>query len=168
MALIDKPLNLIAEQDLLDLISNQVREDKRIEFKLTLPGNSDKEKKEFLADISSFANASGGDLIFGMKAQAGLPSNLVGLQLASLDAEILRLENILRDGLDPRIPNVGIQGVTLKSASALVIRVPRSWIPPHRVKYGGTSRFYSRNSAGKYELDVSEMRPLFCLVVLRD
>jgi hypothetical protein len=163
MALIEKPLELITEQDLLDLISNQVCEDKRIEFKATLPNDSDKQKKEFLADVSSFANASGGDLVFGMKAQNGVASQLVGLQLPSLDAEILRLENILRDGLDPRVPNIRIQGIPLTSAVALVIRVTRSWIPPHRVKLGGTSRFYSRNSAGKYELDVSEMRPLFAL-----
>lgn len=163
MALIDKPLELITEQDLLDLISNQVREDKRIEFKATLPNLSDKQKKEFLADVSSFANASGGDLIFGMKAQNGVASQLVGLQLSSLDAEILRLENVLRDGLDPRIPNIRLQEISLTSGVALLIRVTRSWIPPHRVKLGGTSRFYSRNSAGKYELDVSEMRPLFAL-----
>ena len=163
MALIDKPLELITEQDLLDLIGNQVREDKRIEFKATLPNDSDKQKKEFLADVSSFENASGGDLVFGMKAQNGVASQLIGLQLSSLDAEILRLENILRDGLDPRIPNIRLQEISLTSGVALLIRVTRSWIPPHRVKLGGTSRFYSRNSAGKYELDVSEMRPLFAL-----
>jgi len=163
MALIDKPLELITEQDLSDLISNQVREDKRIEFKATLPNDSDKQKKEFLADVSSFANASGGDLVFGIKEQNGVASQLIGLQLSSLDAEILRLENILRDGLDPRIPNIRLQEISLTSGVALLIRVTRSWIPPHRVKLGGTSRFYSRNSAGKYELDVSEMRPLFAL-----
>lgn len=163
MGLIDKPLESITEQDLLDLISNQAREDKRIEFKAISPGNSDKQKKEFLADVSSLANASGGDLIFGVKTLNGVASQLVGLQLASLDAEILRLENILRDGLDPRVPNVRIRGISLTSGVALIIRVTRSWIPPHRVKHGGTSRFYSRNSAGKYELDVSEMRPLFAL-----
>src|ERR1043166_1533322 len=101
MALIDKQLESITEQDLLDLIANKVREDKRIEFKVALPGNSDKEKKEFLADVSSFANASGGDLIFGMDEQNGVASQLVGLQLTSVEAEILRLENVLRDGLDP-------------------------------------------------------------------
>jgi predicted HTH transcriptional regulator len=90
MALIDKPLELITEQDLMDLISNQVREDKRTEFKASVPGNLDKDKKEFLADVSSFANASGGDLIFGMKGKSGIASQLVGLSLTSIDAEVLR------------------------------------------------------------------------------
>ncbi len=34
---------------------------------------------------------------------------------------------------------------------------------PHVVKYGGTFKFYSRNSAGKYPLDVAELRALFAL-----
>jgi hypothetical protein len=163
MGLIDKPIESITEQDLLDLISNQVREGKGIEFKASLPGNADKDKKEFLADVSSFANASGGDLIFGIVAQKGVATQLIGLQLQSVDAEILRLDNVIRDGLDPRIPNVKLWPVSVTAGVALIIRVARSWNPPHRVKYGGTSRFYSRNSAGKYELEVSELRPLFAL-----
>lgn len=119
MPLIDKPLDSITEQDLLALISNQIREDKRIEFKAVIPGNSDRQRKEFLADVSSFANASGGDLIFGMEALGGVASRLVGLELASLDADILRLESILQDGLDPRIPNTKIQGISLTVGAAL-------------------------------------------------
>lgn len=164
MALINKPLDSINEQDLLDLISNQVREIKTIEYKLTLPGNSDRDKKEFLFDVSSFANASGGDLIYGVKEVDATAVELVGLEANQVDREILRLENIIRDGIDPRIPNVRIWPVMLKSGKiAVIIRVAKSWMLPHRVKYGGTSRFYSRNSAGKYELDVSELRPLFAI-----
>lgn len=162
MALNDKPLGDIKEQDLLDLIGN-IREHKHIEYKSTLPGPTPADKKEFLADVSSFANASGGDLIFGIEAEGGVASALTGLDPASLDVDILRLEHVLRDGMDPRIPNVRIQPIPLEAGAALIVRVPRSWIPPHRVKYGGTSRFYSRNSAGKYELEVSEMRPLFAM-----
>lgn len=163
MALFDKAPELITEQDILDLIANKCREDKRLEFKSALATNSDKQKKEFLADISSFANASGGDLLVGIEATEGIATKIAGLDPSSLDSEILRLENILRDGLDPRIPNVKFQPVTTAFGTVLVIRVFKSWIPPHRVKYGGSSRFYSRHSAGKYELEVSEMRPLFAL-----
>lgn len=60
----------IAEADLLALISNAVSEGRTIDYKRELPGNSDGEKKEFLADVSSFANTSGGDLIFGLSCTA--------------------------------------------------------------------------------------------------
>jgi hypothetical protein len=41
------------------------------------------------------------------------------------------------------------------------VRVPRSWIAPHRVKKN--DKFYGRNSAGKYPLDVGELRVAFTL-----
>lgn len=39
--------------------------------------------------------------------------------------------------------------------------VRRSWLRPHRVSYQEWSRFYSRNSAGKYLLSIPELRDLF-------
>jgi predicted HTH transcriptional regulator len=68
--MIPKPLDHITEADLQALISDAVPEGRTIEYKRALPGNSDGEKKEFLADISSFANTSGGDLIYGMDESA--------------------------------------------------------------------------------------------------
>lgn len=61
--MISKGIEQITEEDLQNLIGNSVSERKTIEYKQTLPGNSDSDKKEFLADVSSFANASSGDLI---------------------------------------------------------------------------------------------------------
>ncbi len=45
----------------------------------------------------------------------------------------------------------------------LVIRIPRSYGAPHMVTFQNTSRFYTRNSAGKHQLDVSEIRSAFAL-----
>jgi hypothetical protein len=46
---------------------------------------------------------------------------------------------------------------------ALVIRIPRSYNPPHRIvrQGAGQFRFYARSSAGKYEPNVDELRLLF-------
>jgi predicted HTH transcriptional regulator len=76
---LNKPLEAIEENDLQALVDNQVAESKTIEYKESLPGNADGDKKEFLADVSSFANASGGDLIYGMREQSGVPIALNGL-----------------------------------------------------------------------------------------
>ncbi|MHC5824518.1 MAG: AlbA family DNA-binding domain-containing protein, partial [Nostoc sp.] len=78
------------------------------------------------------------------------------------DAEIRRLENIIRDGVAPRI--VGLQTKAIDGfadGSVIVIRVPKSWNSPHMVTFKNHSRFYSRNSAGKYPLDVTEIRSAF-------
>lgn len=160
----NQPLDSIEESDLQSLVDNQVSEKKAIEYKESLPGHTDSVKKEFLADVSSFANAAGGDLIFGIREAAGVPSEVCGLQIANVDAEILRLENVIRDGVDPRIPGVSIRAIPLQpSRVAIIIRIPRSWALPHMVTFGGHSKFYARNSGGKYPLNVSEIRALFAL-----
>jgi len=45
----------------------------------------------------------------------------------------------------------------------LVLRTPKSWAAPHMVIFKGQSRFYSRNSSGKYPLDVREIRAAFAV-----
>ena len=64
--MIPKDIAQIKEADLQSLIDNAVSERKTIEYKQVLKVGSDSERKEFLADVSSFANASGGDLIIGI------------------------------------------------------------------------------------------------------
>jgi hypothetical protein len=41
------------------------------------------------------------------------------------------------------------------------LEIPRSWARPHRVTLRGHDKFYARNSAGKYPVDVTELRNLF-------
>lgn len=41
----------------------------------------------------------------------------------------------------------------------LMVRVPRSFNPPHRIIRQGSNRFWA--AAGKYEPDVNELRVLF-------
>ncbi|MDI6759295.1 MAG: ATP-binding protein [Candidatus Brocadiaceae bacterium] len=136
-----------------------------IEYKQELPGNSDTDKKEFLADVSSFANASGGDLIYGIVEDKGIPIELKGLTIENIDSEISRLENIIRDGIGPRISGVAISKpiCLLNSKVALIIRVPKSWISPHRVIFKSHDKFYSRSTTGKYPMDVGELRVAFNL-----
>ena len=162
-----KNIEQITKEDLQALIDNSVVERKTLEYKQALPSNSDSGKKEFLADVSSFANASGGDIIFGMveDKKTGAPKSLDGLSIENPDQEILKLDNIIRTGIQPRLPSVTISPpITLANQRfALVIRVPKSWSSPHRVILGGHDKFYSRSSNGKYPLDVGELRITFNL-----
>ncbi len=162
--MINKSIGEITEQDLQTLVAQKELEGKTIEYKQELPGNTDTDKKEFLADISSFSNSSGGDLIYGVVEDQGMPKALDGLDIGDFDQIKQRLENLVRDGIEPRIPSLNIQPVPLSNTrTALVIRVPKSWSSPHRVRYQGHDKFYSRNSTGKYQLDVAELRIAFNL-----
>ena len=62
MGLQNKLLKDIVEADLQELIDNKIREDKQWDYKRQQIGKTDSEKKEFLQDVCSFANAIGGHL----------------------------------------------------------------------------------------------------------
>ncbi len=163
MTLEDKPLDLLEESEIRALLDDEVPESKVIDYKRSLPGPSDLEKKEFLRDVSSFANASGGHLLYGIDEENGVPVRICGLSDIDPDHEILRLESMVQTGIAPRIPGISMRAVPLSGGgSVIVVRIPRSWASPHMITKG-SSRFYSRNSAGKYPLDVFEIRTAFSL-----
>ncbi|MFO0875653.1 MAG: ATP-binding protein [Phycisphaerales bacterium] len=160
--MINKPLDSIAQADVDALIAEQVSERRTLEFKAALPGNSDDEKREFLADVSSFANSAGGDLLYGVAATDGVPTEARGLAGVNEDAEKLRLEAVIRDGLKPRVPPIHVRFIPgFAVGPVLLIRVPRSVAAPHMVIFKNLSRFFARSSAGKWQLDVDELRSAF-------
>ncbi len=164
--MIDKTLDTINEEDLNQLIENAVIEKKTIEYKSILPQNSDGSKKEFLADVSSFANSSGGDIIYGIEEdrENGLPKEVKGIEIKNVDQEILRIDQIIRSGIEPRLPSYEIKSISLSNKNkVIIIRIQRSWIGPHRVSFKGTNKFHARSTNGKYEMDVDELRQSFNL-----
>jgi hypothetical protein len=156
---IAKPLAAITAADIGALVAERTTEGRSIEFKRELPGAKDSERKEFLADVSSFANALGGDLIFGVEEQDGVAVAADGVVVANIDAEVLRLEEMIRSGISPRIVGCHTQVVPgLAKGPAIVIRVPRSWNGPHTISFQQDFRFYSRSTKGKFRMDASDVR----------
>src|SRR6266849_8967032 len=90
----------ISERDLLDQIQAGVPEGVLIDYKQNLYGRTDADVKEFLKDVSSFGNTAGGHLIIGVHETAGVPT---GISALSGDPDLQRLENLARDGIEPRI-----------------------------------------------------------------
>ena len=159
-----KTFKEVKEGDLQSLIDNQVPEGITIDYKEVLNIQKPSDKKEFLKDISSFANTQGGYIIYGMKEEKGIASELCGITLENTDTEIQKLENLIRDGLEPRIYVTQIKFVELSNSKYIfVIRIPRSFNPPHMVTIDGHRKFYGRNSSGKYPLNVDDLRILLGL-----
>ncbi|MGD9394752.1 MAG: ATP-binding protein, partial [Dehalococcoidia bacterium] len=134
--MLNPDIEQITKEELQALVENEVAERKTLEYKQALSVDSESAKKEFLADVSSFANASGGDLVFGITEDktTGVPKSLDGINIENPDQEILRLESMIRDGVEPRIPSIRTRSIPLENSKvALVIRIPKSWISPHRV-----------------------------------
>ena len=146
-----------------------MKEGYSIEYKQALPGNADEDKKEFLADITSLANARGGYLIYGISEErdshghtTGIPEAISGCSVPNSDAELRRLENIARDGIEPRIIGARLKAIPVSEGKhVLVYHIPKSMYGPHVATFKGILRFHSRNAAGKYPLSVSEIRTAF-------
>lgn len=160
----------ITIKDIEYLIENEIIEDKELDYKRDLPSKSHDGQKEYLQDISAFANASGGYMIFGIEEErngnknTGKPKNIVGLRgVINEDETKLILENMVRDNIEPHIAGIRYKMIKTRDGSdcVFVVKIPESWGAPHMLKNRGA--FYSRNSAGKNSLDVYEIRNAFVL-----
>jgi len=115
------------------LIHTGASESVHLEFKRGSYGNADADKKELLKDITAFTNTLGGHLIIGIDEADGTASALVPLSGIDVDQELQRLENITRSGIEPTIVGLRMKRIDVDSGSVIVIHVPRSFDPPHRV-----------------------------------
>lgn len=153
-------LETVTEADLLALIDHGVRESRTLDYKRGWPAERDA-RAELAKDVCAFANTLGGDLVFGMMEQGGVPTQLEPLQFANLDAELLAMTNALRDLLEPRVSG-GLHPHPVPLAAgghAVVLRVAPSPGAPHRVTRD--NHFYARTSVGKEPMDMHGIRNAF-------
>jgi hypothetical protein len=150
----------ISETDLVEQISAGVPEGILVDYKREMYGRSDIDVKEFLKDVSSFANTAGGHLIIGVDEVGGTPTGISPLT-GDADQDLQRLENLARDGVEPRISGLRMRSLPVSGGHAIILRIPKSWNPPHRVSARNTNRIYGRNSAGAYEFSIEELRVIF-------
>ena len=156
--LIGKNFDDIDGETIQSLIDGKVPESVHLEFKRETYKNDDKGKNELLKDISAFANTLGGHLIIGMDEKEGIASSLKPIS-GNIDDELQRLENITRTGIEPIIAGLRIKRID--NENIIVIHIPRSFNPPHRVILNRSNRYYGRNSSGVHELSLEELRQSF-------
>ena len=161
----DRQFSSVSMADVQRLIENSVAEGPQLEYKQELKVNQDKEKKEFLADVSAFANSSGGVILYGVAVdpvEKGIPVSIPGLAIYEHDQTIRKLEQLIQDGVAPRLQGIDFRKIDVDGGGpVLAIRIPKSWLGPHMVMLGGTSRFFIRKNSLKSQLNVDEIRSAF-------
>lgn len=165
-----KHIRDVTSDDLQALKEAQVPESRTIEYKAVLPGRADQDKKEFLADASSFANTSGGVILYGIttkrdgNSDTGIPEEITGVGAVNFGEEQRRLNQLLHAGLEPSLASqFEIREVPVKGATGPVVLlgVRQSFVGPHRVAFQGSGKFWRRGEGIKYEPDTRELRRMF-------
>jgi hypothetical protein len=154
-----RDISIIKENDIQGLVLARVAESAYLEFKRDLPLSDSSSRHEFLADVSAFANSSGGELLYGIDEDGEGQASAVVAQSGNPDEVARKFQDILLNGIEPRVPGLQVQPVSVKGGFVLVLRVPQSWAGPHRVK--SNQHFFIRESGRKRQLDVPEIRDLF-------
>lgn len=161
--MIDRPLEAIGYADIEALVRADRSEGRTLDYKVALSNGDHKGTRDFLADVTAFANTDGGDIIVGIAEDGnGTAGAIVGIARAGLDEKLRGLEDQLRTLVDPRIPDFRTHLVDCPDGKViLIMRVGASLVAPHRVAFEKSSRFFRRASRANFEMSTAEIRQAF-------
>ena len=163
MNYLDKELSEVTAEDILKLKDLGIAEDAYIDYKRDWYNLSkDSEKKDFLLDVCSFANAYGGDIIYGVEEDGGIPENFSGVEInEDLDEFKLRIGQILKSSIEPVIMDLQYEAIPYNDRFFFVVRIPPSFYAPHMVKSSKSTFFYKRYNNGNSAMTHVEIRDAF-------
>lgn len=150
------------EEDLLKLVADKVEESLSLDYKRAdaLTSNRGDLTKEVTKDVSAFANAAGGIIIYGMAEGSGdtkhLPIALSPINRSFFSKE--RLEHLINN-IQPRIAGIEIVPISLSSGNedvAYVVVVPTS-TTAHQCT---DKRYYRRHNFEAVMMEDYEIRDI--------
>jgi hypothetical protein len=157
------PQDEIKADTLRSLITSKIGEGQVIEFKRAIDVSDTKTKKNLSGEVASFANAIGGDIVFGIAEKNGTASELVALPGFDADKIELQLRQIFNSNIEPPVPGLRFCPVEIQSGEfALVLRIPRSWTRPHAL-LGDIPQFLVRDGNRRRALTLRDLREAFGL-----
>ena len=149
------------KESLFRFLAISLPEGAQIDYKESISGNNpDKAHKEFLKDVTAFANAHGGLLLLGVREpSAGSSPQKQALGIPDGDKEAKTLERVAASAVDPRIPGLLIRPIQIESNRyVIVVYIPPSLIRPHMVSFQKHRSFYIRHSESSVPMSTHEIR----------
>lgn len=151
----------MTETKFREFLALDIPEGTHLDYKIALSAKSDKDsKREFLKDISGFANAAGGHLIIGVKEpQHGstVEARLIGIEDGLACAA--SLERLASASIEPRIPGLRIFPIKITNDKyCLIVHIPPSLGRPHMVSHDGHRSFYIRHTESIFPMSTYEIR----------
>ncbi len=150
-------MKLATEAELMALHTGNVKESLHLEYKASdaVDKKNDTKKVELARDVCAFANADGGQIVYGMAEKDHEP--------AGLDAGVdpkeypeIWFEQVLQQHVTPNIVGVRPRHVPLSNGRvAVVIDVPAAKGDPHQVS---DNRYYRRHNFNRFAMEHYEIR----------
>ena len=161
MHLTQSQVQSMSEDALLRFLELKIPEGHSIDYKTELSGdNWEKQAREFLKDVTAFANASGGHLFIGVEEPTDdvvANDQITGIEAVEDTAH--KLESVAAANVDPRIPGILIRSVALATGkNVIIVHVPPSLSRPHMVQYKKERTFYVRHSESSSPMTTHEIR----------
>ena len=151
---------MIDHTEIESLKYRAVREGPQIEFKEMLQLNHDGQF-ELLKDVSAMANSEGGVILYGVtQDDSGAPADMQGLELENVDELHNRIDLIINDNIDERIPGLRHRAVPRPDGKHYyLVQVPASYLAPHMVTMPSKRpRFYSRANTVNAPMTVRQIK----------
>ena len=153
-----KLVSQVAASDLQQLVDDGALENQWLDFK----GSAYEPVKheEMLKDVAAFANADGGYILIGVKAdKAGTATGFHTVADARQVAENM-LKSCLQN-ITPRVADLEIGAVDAPGgAKVVIIRIPVSARRPHMYTLGGHTQFVRRHGTENRAMTMDEIREL--------
>jgi hypothetical protein len=153
-------LKLDTEDALSELHTGNVKEHLHLEYKASdaIDKKNDAKKLEMARDVSAFANADGGQIVYGMSETDHEPAGLDDGFDPKAYPEIW-FEQVLQQHITPIIEGVRPYHVLLHTGRvAVVIDVPATKADPHQVSDG---RYYRRHNYNRLIMEHYEVQQAF-------
>lgn len=143
-------------QHIEKLIKHEIPESLHLDYKSS-PALSKKKKDEICKDVSSFANADGGILIYGVKEINNIPSEIdEGVDNRKIDREWI--DQILSFNITPPIEGLEIIQIQLNENNSLyALKIPKSFRDPHQAP---DKKYYKRYNFRSSPMDHYEIEDL--------
>ncbi|MEO5716258.1 MAG: ATP-binding protein [Luteolibacter sp.] len=147
------------QEDILQLVDSAVPEGPCLDF-----------KEKFITPeklrerICAFANASGGEFVFGIAELKGVAGAITPITLDTApDRKEINIREIIRTGIYPQVSGVQIEIIPIETENAVghivVIRIPKSGSGPHMVTE--KKLIYTRESTQSRPMEYHELRKAF-------
>ncbi len=138
-------------------LASKASESLTLEYKTSPYEATEGGRKEFAKDLSAFANRNGGLLVIGIREEAGVPVEVVGVPSELVDQAVLWLESVARSNVVPHLTGVRIKPIEHQGRILLVIEVPPGLDAPYEVPAAG-ARFFVREERSVRAMSREELK----------